>query len=197
MHTGPMQTPPARRPLVVTIALLLALAGCGGPSEIRTVADFDAAPCLLLPGDTMRQVISEPYRNLVGSEPKLVGDPRAAGSDGSHACVYEFQPSRPPSRVPPVASLTVTVEHAASGSQPLAICVAGAANNAPGYKIQPVGDQACLSPSSDLWLRLGQQFFHVVLVPQPGFTNPVDMNLALSSTILAVGRAAASRMPKA
>jgi hypothetical protein len=101
-----------------------------------------------------------------------------------------------PTQVPPVNTLTVTLEHAKAGSQPLAICVAGAASKTPGYKLQQIGDSACLSPSSDLWMKHGPNYFHVVLVPQPGFDNPVDMNLALSPMIVAVGQAAASNLPK-
>jgi hypothetical protein len=170
-------------------------AGCGGPSEVRSVADFDAAPCLLFSAERMTQIVARPFSNLVGSEPKLSGDPTASSSEASHACTYTFVPAQA-TRVPPVANLTVTLEHAASGSQPLAVCVAGAATKTPGYKLHPIGEQACLSPTSDLWLKHGPHYFHVVLVPQPGFDNPVDMNLALSPMILAVGEAAAAHLPK-
>jgi hypothetical protein len=180
---------------LIGVAAVLGAAGCGGPSEVRSVADFDAAPCLLFSGERMTQIVARPFGNLVGSEPKLSGDPAASSSDVSHACTYTFQPTRP-TRVPPVASVTVTLEHAKSGSQPLAICMAGAATNAPGYKTHPIGEQACLSPTSDLWMKHGEHFYHVVLVPQPGFDNPVDMNLALSPMILAVGEAAVANLPK-
>jgi hypothetical protein len=173
----------------------LLAAGCGGPSEVRSVADFDAAPCLLFSAERMTQIVGEPFSNLVGSAPKLSGDPAASSSGAGHACTYAFVPSQE-TRVPPVASLTVTLEHTASGSQPLAICVAGAATKAPGYQLQKIGEQACLSPTSDLWMKHGEHFYHVVLVPQPGFDNPVDMNLALSPMILAVGEAAAANLPK-
>jgi hypothetical protein len=173
----------------------LLAAGCGGPSEVRSVADFDAAPCLLFSADRMTQIVAEPFSKLVGSDPKLSGDPAASSGDGSHACTYSFVPSQA-TRVPPVANLTVTLEHTAAGSQPLAICVAGAATKAPGYKVHKIGEQACLSPTSDLWMKHGEHYYHVVLVPQPGFDNPVDMNLALSPMILAVGEAAAAHLPK-
>jgi len=180
---------------LLAAAVPLLAAGCGGPSEVRSVADFDAAPCLLFSAERMTQIVARPFSNLVGSEPKLSGEPAASSSDGSHACTYTFVPSQA-TQVPPVASLNVTLEHAASGSQPLSICVAGAAAKAPGYKLHPIGEQACLSPTSDLWMKHGEHFFHVVLVPQPGFDNPVDMNLALSPMILAVGEAAVANLPK-
>jgi hypothetical protein len=184
----------ARRIALIAATVAVA-AGCGGPSEVRSVADFDAAPCLLFPAERMTQIVSEPFGKLVGSPPKVSGDPAATKTDGSHACTYTFVPTQA-TRVPPVERLTVTLEHATSGSQPLAICVAGAAAQTPGYKIHKLGDQACLSPTSDLWMKHGQNYYHVVLVPQPGFDNPVDMNLALSPMILAVGQAAAANLPK-
>jgi hypothetical protein len=188
-----------RRATLGVAALLAAgpllAAGCGGPSEVRSVADFDAAPCLLFSAERMTQVVAKPFSDLVGSEPKVSGDPAASSSEASHACTYTFVPTQT-TRVPPVANLTVTLEHAAEGSQPLAICVAGAATKAPGYKLHPIGEQACLSPTSDLWMKHGGHFYHVVLVPQPGFDNPVDMNLALSPMILAVGEAAVANLPK-
>jgi hypothetical protein len=197
MLASVLSTVPRRAVLGVASVMgaLVFAAGCGGPSEVRSVADFDAAPCLLLSAERMTQIVTQPFGDLVGSEPKLSGDPAASSSDASHACTYTFVPSQP-TRVPPVANLTVTLEHAESGSQPLAICVAGAASKAPGYKLQQIGEQACLSPTSDLWLQHGQHFYHVVLVPQPGFDNPVDMNLALSPMILAVGKAAVANLPK-
>jgi hypothetical protein len=181
--------------VAAVLGVVASLAACGGPTEVRSVADFDAAPCLLFSGQRMTQVIAEPFGELVGSEPKLSGDPAASSSDASHACTYTFLPSQP-TRVPPVGSLTVTLEHNKGGSQPLAICVAGAATKAPGYKVHPIGEQACLSPTSDLWMKHGEHFYHVVLVPQPGFDNPVDMNLALSRMIIAVGEAAVANLPK-
>jgi hypothetical protein len=188
-----------RRARLGLAALLAAvgplLAGCGGPSEVRTVADFDAAPCLLFSADRMAQIVAEPFGQLVGSAPKVSGDPAASSTNGGHACTYTFVPSQA-TRVPPVANLTVTLEHTPAGSQPLAICVAGAATKAPGYKVHRIGEQACLSPTSDLWLKHGEHYYHVVLVPQPGFDNPVDMNLALSPMILAVGEAAVANLPK-
>jgi hypothetical protein len=183
------------RRTALAVAVIFATAGCGGPDEVRTVADFDAAPCLLFSAERMTQIVAEPFRNLVGSDPTLSGDPAASSSDAGHACTYTFAPSQA-TRVPPVNLLTVTLEHNTAGSQPLAICVAGAASKAPGYKLQQIGEQACLSPTSDLWMKHGENFYHVVLVPQPGFDNPVDMNLALSPMILAVGRAAAANIPK-
>jgi hypothetical protein len=177
-----------------TGAALLA-AGCGGPDEIRSVRDFDEAPCLLIDGPTMTTVVTEPLRVLTGSDPKLVGEPEASDSDGTHACVYSFVPSAP-SAVPPVQTLTVTVARSDNGSQPLALCVAGEAAGTGGYKSHKVGDQACVSPTTDLWMRVAGNFFHVVAVPQPGFDRPVDMNLALTPLLVKVAEAVASRMPR-
>ena len=183
------------RSAIGVVALGIVASGCGGPTEIKTVSDFDEAPCLLFAEDAMRQIVAEPFRDLLGSDPKTTQEPEEASGGDSHACVYRLGPTQA-SRVPPVNTLTVTIEHNAGGSQPLAICVAGAGTNSPGYKLQQIADQACLSPTSDLWMRIGENFYHVVLVPQPGFDNPVDMNLALSPMILAVGTAVAGRMPK-
>jgi hypothetical protein len=93
--------------------------------------------------------------------------------------------------------MTLTISRSESGSQPLAICAAGAAAGTGGYKMHEIGDQSCTSPTTDLWMRLGGNFYHVVIVPQPGFDNPVDMNLALSPTLLRVAEAVEARMPKA
>ena len=115
--------------------------------------------------------------------------------EDTRACVYTFEAAGAP-QVPQVGQMTVTVAHHRNGSQPLAICVAGAAQKAAGYKLQQIGDQACLSPTSDLWMKVGEHYYQVVVVPQPGFDNPVDANLALSPIILTVAEGAASRMPK-
>ena len=64
------------------------------------------------------------------------------------------------------------------------------------HSSEKIGDGACLSPSSDLWLKLGTAFFHVVAVPQPGFRNPVEANSALSPLLLVVAQATADRMPR-
>lgn len=191
------QPPPPRR-LAVAAALAvaaLAPAACGGPDDIRRVADFDARPCLLFTDDAMRMTVTEGYARLAGVDPRLVKAEEAKVGDDTHACVYTFEADGQ-SQVPQIGQMTVTVAHNKNGSQPLALCVAGAAQRADGYKLQRIGDQACLSPTSDLWLRVGDNYFHIVVVPQPGFDNPVDANLALSPIILAVGEGTASRMPK-
>jgi hypothetical protein len=180
----------------VVVLALLGASGCsGGPDEIRTVADFDAAPCLLFTEEAMRQTVAEPYSQLAGVEPKLLKTQAADVGEDTRACVYTFEAAGAP-QVPQVGQMTVTVAHHKSGSQPLAICVAGAAQKAAGYKLHRIGDQACLSPTSDLWMRVGEHYYQVVVVPQPGFDNPVDANLALSPIILTVAEGAASRMPK-
>jgi hypothetical protein len=183
------------RSVLASGAVLVALAaGCGGPDEIRTVADFDASPCLLFTDEAMRQTVAAPYARLAGVEPTLVKvEPADVGED-TRACVYTFEASGV-AQVPQVSQMTVTIAHNKNGSQPLALCVAGAAQRADGYKLQQIGDQACLSPTSDLWLRVADNYFQVVVVPQPGFDNPVDMSLAVSPIILEVGKGAASRMP--
>jgi hypothetical protein len=178
------------------VVALLAAAGCGSePEEIRTVADFDAAPCLLFTDEAMHKTVSEPYAHLAGVEPTLrKSEPADVGED-TRACVYTFEAAGSP-QVPQVGQMTVTVAHHRDGSQPLAICVAGAAQKAAGYKLQKIGDQACLSPSADLWMKVGDHYFQIVVVPQPGFPNPVDANLALSPIILTVAEGTASRMPR-
>jgi hypothetical protein len=91
----------------------------------------------------------------------------------------------------------VTLAHAQSASQPLAICVAGATARAAGYtKRDDIGDSACISPTADLWLRIGGHYFHVVVVPQPGFTDPLDRLQALAPLTLAVAQSAADRLPR-
>lgn len=180
----------------VIVLALLGVSGCGGgPDEIRTVADFDAAPCLLFTEEAMRQTVAEPYSRLAGVEPQLLKTQAADVGEDTRACVYTFEAAGAP-QVPQVGQMTVTVAHHRNGSQPLAICVAGAAQKAAGYKLQRIGDQACLSPTSDLWMKIGEHYYQVVVVPQPGFDNPVDANLALSPIILTVAEGAASRMPK-
>ena len=84
-----------------------------------------------------------------------------------------------------------------SGSQPYAVCSAGAQTKSSGYRSEKIGDGACLSPSSDLWMKIGDHYFHVVVVAQPGFTNPVENSVALSPLLLTVAQATADRMPKA
>jgi hypothetical protein len=172
---------------------LLVVSACSGPSEIKSVKDFDKAPCLLLSDDAMNNLIKEPYADLTGVEPTLVGS-KSASSQGTVACVYSFEAKN--TTIPQLREFTVTVAHSDDGNRPLAICVAGAYSNAGGYKIQKIGDQSCTSPSSDLWLKIGTHYFHVVVVPQPGFTDPIDASFALSPMILAVGTATADRMPK-
>jgi hypothetical protein len=172
---------------------LIVLSACSGPSEITSVKDFDKAPCLLLPNDTMNNLVKAPYADLTGVEPTLLNS-KSASSQGTVACVYSFEAKN--TTIPQLRQFTVTVAHSDDGNRPLAICVAGAYNNAGGYKIQKIGDQSCTSPSSDLWIKLGAHYFHVVVVPQPGFSDPIDASYALSPMILAVGTAAAERMPK-
>jgi hypothetical protein len=183
------------RRVVVAALACLAMAGCGGPDEIRSVRDFDDAPCLLFDGPTMTKLVTEPLGALTGSAPTLVGEPEESVGDGTYACVYSYVPSAP-SAVPPVQSLTLTIARTTIGSQPLALCVAGEAAGTGGYKTHKIGDQACISPTTDLWLRIADNFFHVVVVPQPGFDDPVDMNLALTPLLLRVGEGVVSRMPR-
>ena len=43
-----------------------------------------------------------------------------------------------------------------------------------------------MTPTSDLWMKVGENYYHVVVVPQPRFVNEVDAALALSPIILTV-----------
>jgi hypothetical protein len=185
-----------RLPAVAALLALLAAAGCSsGPDEIRTVADFDAAPCLLFTEDAMRRTVAEPYARLAGVEPTLLKTEAVDVGENTRACVYTFEAGGQ-SQVPEVGQMTVTVARHQDGSQPLAICVAGAAQRADGYRLQKIGDQACITPTSDLWMKVGENYYHVVVVPQPGFGNEVDAALALSPIILTVAEGAASRLPR-
>jgi hypothetical protein len=145
--------------------------------------------------DELRAALRPPYQALLGVEPVVVANPVEANQGGNHACVYRFQPGKQ-SNLSKITDLTVTLGRPINGSQPYAICVAGATNKAPGYKIEKVGDQACLDPSSNLWMKIAENYYQVVLTPQPGFTDPVEANLALGPMILGVARAAADRLPR-
>lgn len=181
---------------VATLVLgaLVGVAACGGPDDIRTVADFDANPCALFTDDALAAVVTEPYKGVAQADPKLLSSEASEEGTDTFACTYRFEAKE--SAIPQMATFTVTVAHTQSGNRPLAICEAGARLNNPGYKLQKFGDVACTSPSSDLWMRIGSHFFHVVVIPQPGFENPVDNSFAMSPVILAVAKAAADRMPK-
>jgi hypothetical protein len=186
-----------RLPLVIAaLVTTLGLVGCGGDPDIRTVADFDDHPCALFTDDAMMKVVSPPYMDLAGVEPKHTDTTPSSTGDDTYACTYAYTPAKP-TDVREISTMNVTLAHTVSGSQPLAICAAGVTAKAGGYKMEPVGDQACLSPSTDLWMRLGAEFYHVVVVPQPGFASPVEANQALSPLILEVAKAIAARMPKA
>jgi hypothetical protein len=174
-------------------------AACSKPDAsthpIRTVADFDGNPCALMTEDELRNALRPPYEALIGVEPVVVSDPFEASTSDNHACVYAFKPGSG-SMLPKITELKVTLGRPRNGSQPYAICVAGAGNKAPGYRIEKVGDQACLDPASNLWMKIAENYYQVVLTPQPGFTDPVEANLALSPMILAVARAASQRLPR-
>lgn len=181
--------------LVIAVATLVGVLGCGGDPEIHTVADFDDHPCALISEEIMKAVVSPPYKDLAGVDVKPQGSASSASSGDTYACTYSYTAAES-TPVREVGQLTVTVAHSKTGSQPFAICAAGTTAKAGGYRSEQVGDQACVSPTSDLWIRIGAQFYHVVIVPQPGFASPVDANQALSALILAVGQAVAARMPK-
>jgi hypothetical protein len=182
--------------LAAVLATLVGGVACGAEPDIRTVADFDDHPCALLPEDTMKAVVSPPYMDLAGVDVKPNGARASSTGDDTYACTYTYAAAGAPA-VREVATMTVTVAHSKSGSQPFSICAAGSTARAGGYRTEQIGDQACLSPTSDLWMRIGADFYHVVVVPQPGFSSPVEANQALSTLILDVARAAAARMPKA
>ena len=183
-----------RLPMLVFVAALFVGSACSKSTDIRTVADFDDHPCALFTNDALSRIVADPYEALAGVTPTLKGTQASKTGGETFACTYSFEAQG--AEVPQVSTMTVTVAHMRKGSQPLAICMAGAMTNAAGYESEKIGDQACLSPSSDLWMKIGNEYFHVVVVPQPGFPNPVDAHFALSPVILAVATAAADRMPK-
>jgi hypothetical protein len=181
--------------LAAALAALLSAVGCGGDPEIHSVADFDDHPCALLSEETMAAVVSPPYMELAGVKATAHGAKASSSGDDTYACTYSYTAAGS-TPVREVSSITVTVAHTKSGSQPFAICAAGTTARAGGYRKEDIGDQACVSPTNDLWMRIGEQFYHVVVVPQPGFSNPVEANQALATLITDVARATAARMPK-
>jgi hypothetical protein len=168
-------------------------AACSASDDIRTVADFDANPCALFTEDAIKGVVGAPYLEIQETPPTLASA-KADQVDDLHSCVYSFEV--PNASIPGMTTFTVTVSHQQAASQPLAICVAGANTKNDGYKLQDFGDVSCTTPSSDLWMKIGEHYFHVVLVPQPGFSNPVEQSVATSPVLLAVGKGAADRLPK-
>ena len=126
------------RRLGACLALGLAVAGagaCAGPDPsthpIKTVADFDDYPCALMTEDELKGALRPPYLELLGVAPTLAKDPTPTTAGDTHACVYTFEPG--PQGHEKIDDLTVTVAHQRSGSQPFAICVAGAGTKTPGY----------------------------------------------------------------
>jgi hypothetical protein len=188
----------ALRVRLLTVAVIgLVLAGCSStPDGIRTVADFDKAPCQLFTDDVASAIVAAPYQDLAQVKPNLIGTKASATNNDTYACTYSFVAASQPA-VPQVASMTVTVAHSRSGSQPFALCSAGAQTKAAGYRTEKIGDEACLTPTSDLWLKIAANYYHVVAVPQPGFTNPVEASVSLSPLLLTVADGVAQRMPKA
>lgn len=184
-----------RRLLIAACLLLAVVAACDSqPQGVNSLGDFDDRPCDLIPGEIFTGIVTGPYQDLAGVVPTLKGTTSATSGGDTFACVYAYEAKA--SRVPQVGTMTVTVAHSLSGSQPYAVCSAGAQTRASGYRSEEIGDGACLSPSSDLWLKLGAAYFHVVAVPQPGFGNPVEANAALSPLLLVVAQATADRMPR-
>ena len=186
------------RPRWVALALaaVAALAGCSSQVDgIRSVADFDKAPCQLFTDDVLSSIVAGPYEDLAQVKPRLVDTKASTAAGDTYACTYFFVAAGQPA-VPEVASMTVTVGHAHHGDQPFAVCSAGAQTKASGYREEKIGDGACLSPSSDLWMKIGSNYYHVVAVPQPGFKNPVQANVSLSPLLLTVADGVAQRMPK-
>jgi hypothetical protein len=168
---------------------------CGGPTDVRSVADFDANPCALFTDAVMSQIVAAPYHDLAQVDPTLKKAEKSTSGDDTFACVYSFE-AKGQTQVPQVRTMTVTIAHAKTGSQPFAVCSAGAQTKAQGYRTEKIGDQVCLSPSSDLWMKLGDNYYHVVVVPQPGFPNPVEANTALSPLLLTVAQGLADRLPR-
>lgn len=191
-----MRSRKAPRRWLAVLLVGFALAGCSsGVDGIRSVADFDKAPCQLFTDDVLSAIVAGPYEDLAQVKPNLVGTKASTAAGDTYACTYSFVAASRPA-VPEVASMTVTVGHAHNGSQPFAVCSAGAQTKATGYRVEKIGDDACLSPSSDLWLKIGANYYHVVAVPQPGFANPVQANVSLSPLLLTVADGVAQRMPK-
>jgi hypothetical protein len=183
--------------VAVLVATSLIASGCSSsPADIRTVADFDNDPCALFTDDALSKIVGPPYKDLAQVDASLRSSSSSKSGGDTYACTYNFEAKNPPA-VPQVRSMTVTVAHTKSGSQPYSVCSAGAQTKASGYRSEKIGDGVCLSPTSDLWMKIGGNYFHVVVVPQPGFTNPVEFNQALSPLILTVAQGAADRMPKA
>jgi hypothetical protein len=181
--------------LAAAVVILMSAVACGGTADIKSVADFDSHPCALLPEDTMAAVVSPPYKDLAGVDVAPKGTKASANANDTYACTYSYTAAQAP-EVPEVSSMTVTVAHTRSGSQPFAICAAGTTAKAGGYRAEDIGDQACVSPSNDLWMRIGNDFYHIVVVPQPGFASPIDASQALADILTDVARATAVRMPK-
>jgi hypothetical protein len=178
----------------VAMAAVAALVGCGTSEDISTVADFDDHPCGLVSTDIMTGIIAQPYHDAAQGTPVLSGE-KESDESGTTACTYSYK--APDAAVPQLGTFTVTIAHTEAGNRPLAICSAGATSRTAGYTVPDhIGDDACLSPTADLWMRVGQHYYHVVVGPQPGFSNPVDRLQALAPMILAVARSAADRLPR-
>lgn len=176
------------------LIMIVALAGCGRPTDdIRTVADFDANPCALFTDTAMAGVVTSAYQQVAQATPTL-SSAKPDDGGGAHSCVYAFVV--PGAVIPQMASLTVVISHMDSGNRPLAICAAGAQTNSGGYELQPFGDQSCMTPTADLWMRVGTHYFHIVVNPQPGFADAVDRAQAIGPIIDAVGSMTADLMPK-
>lgn len=186
-----------RLPSLIAAAVLacVALSGCSSHADIRTVADFDGAPCDLFTDDVLAQIVSPPYKDLAQVDAVLKGPATSSANADTYACTYNFEAKGTPA-VPQVRTMTVTVAHATAGSQQFALCSAGAQTKSGGYRTEKIGDGVCLSPSSDLWMKIADHYFHLVVVPQPGFTNPVEASVALSPLLLTFAQATADRMPK-
>ena len=132
----------------VVVLALIGVSGCSsGPDEIRTVADFDAAPCLLFTDEAMSGTVAEPYARLAGVEPKLTKTQAADVGEDTRACVYTFEAAGAP-QVPQVGQMTVTVAHHKDGSQPLAICVGRGGPE--GGRVQAAADRRPGLPVADL-----------------------------------------------
>ena len=181
------------RRLVGLLVVVAVVSGCGATDDNRSVADFDANPCALFTDESIKNAVGAPYIDIEESPPVLRSS-EATDEGGGHSCVYTFDV--PQARIAEMRSFTATVSHLDSASQPLALCAAGANTKNQGYAIQDLGDLACTTPSSDLWMRIGENFFHVVVVAQPGFADPVARSTAISPVLLSLGRATADRMPK-
>lgn len=181
--------------------LVAALGGCGlfgtdTPQRPSTVAEFDDHPCALLTGEEMTGVIGEVFSRLANAAPELKEDPDE-DTKNEPSCAYHFGlPKGASSMTKELQEVTVSVSRVKVGGG-LGACMQAATADSSIYRpIPALGDEACLTPTYDLWVRVGTNFYHVASYPQPGWPNTADGDQSMAPLTLAVGRAVADRLPK-